>query len=93
MRPLCSITGANKSPRAEQNERPPTDLRRLRRESNRRLLALTLFVLVVVGGGLIAVLYGAPAAWIGVVCLLAGAGIILGLWFIFTLIGKWVGED
>ena len=72
--------------------RPPTDLRRLRNEMNRRLLWLVLFVLVVVGGVLITVLYSVQAGVLAVACLLAGAGVIGLLWLIFTLIGKWVGE-
>lgn len=75
-----------------QEPRPPTDLRRQRNEFNRALLWLALFLLVVVGGVLIAVFYGASAALLGVTCLLTGAGVIGLLWGIFTLIGKWVGE-
>jgi hypothetical protein len=73
--------------------RPPTDLRRQRNDFNRRLLWLVLFVLVIVGGLLIAVLYGFQAGVLAVTCLLAGAGIIGLLWLIFTLIGKAVNSD
>ncbi len=72
--------------------RPPTDLRKQRNELTRRLLWLVLFVLVVVGGILIAILYGAQAGVLAVACLLAGAGVIGLLWLVFSLIGKWVGE-
>jgi hypothetical protein len=75
-----------------QGPRPPTDLRRQRNEFNRALLWLALFLLVIVGGILIAAFYGASAALLGVACLLTGAGVIGLLWAIFTLIGKWVGE-
>ncbi|MGQ9814836.1 MAG: hypothetical protein ACUVR3_06740 [Candidatus Roseilinea sp.] len=73
--------------------RQPTDLRRLQRDTNRRLLSLTLFVLVVVGGGLIALLYGTPAAILGIACLLAGAGVIVAIWLALSLIGKWAGDE
>lgn len=72
--------------------RPPTDLRKQRNDLTRRLLWLVLFVLVGVGGILIAILYGAQAGMLAVACLLAGAGLIGLLWLIFTLIGKWVGN-
>jgi hypothetical protein len=72
--------------------RPPTDLRRQRNEFDRRLLWLVLFVLVAVGGALIAAIYGSEAAALGVACLLVGAGVIGLLWAVFSLIGKWVGE-
>ncbi len=74
-------------------ERQPTDLRRLRRDTYRRLLLLALFVLVVVGGGLIALVYGAPAAMLGIACLLAGAGAIVAIWLALSLIGKWAGDE
>lgn len=73
--------------------RPPTDLRKLRRDMNRGALWLVLFVLVVVGSALIAVVYGANAAAVGLACLLAGAGLIALLWFVFTLIGRWAGDE
>lgn len=72
--------------------RPPTDLRQQRNTLNRRLLWLVLFVLVVVGGALIALFYGAEAGLLSVACLLVGAGVIGFLWLVFTLFGKWVGE-
>ena len=72
--------------------RPPTDLRKQRREMNRRLLLLVLFVLVVVGGMLIGVIYGWQAGALAVLCLAAGAGVIALLWLVFTLLGKWAGE-
>ena len=71
----------------------PTDLRRLQRDMNRRLLGLVLFVLVVVGGALITAVYGIPAGLLGVACLLSGAGLIGLLWLAFSLIGRWAGED
>lgn len=78
---------------SQASERPPTDLRRLRRETSRRLLWLVVFVLVAVGGGLIALVYGAPAAALGALCLLAGAGVMLALWLMLSLMGKWAGEE
>jgi hypothetical protein len=65
----------------------------LRGDFNRRLLWLVLFVLVIVGGGLIWVIYGTSAAALGLACLLVGAGVIGLLWIIFTLLGKWVGTE
>jgi protein-S-isoprenylcysteine O-methyltransferase Ste14 len=72
--------------------RPPTDLRKQRVDLNRKLLMAVIFVLVVVGGFLIAIFYSAPAAVMGATCLAAGAGLIGVLWLIFSLLGKWVGE-
>jgi hypothetical protein len=47
--------------------------------------------LVVVGGIVIALVYGVPAAGLGLVCLLAGAGILGLLWLILLLIER-LGE-
>ncbi|NJM42691.1 MAG: hypothetical protein HC853_19105 [Anaerolineae bacterium] len=71
----------------------PTNTRKLRDDLNRRLLWLVLFVLVIVGSGLIAAIYGSSAAVLGLACLSVGAGVIGLVWAIFTLIEKWVGSD
>jgi hypothetical protein len=57
------------------------------------LFWLVLFVLVVVGSSLIALIYSTSVALMGLMCLLVGAGVIGLLWGIFSLIGKWVGSD
>jgi len=67
-------------------------LRKQRNDMNRRLLLLVMFVLVIVGGILIAIIYGPQAAGLAVLCLAAGAGVIALLWFVFTLLGKWAGD-
>ena len=48
-----------------------------------------MFVLVVIGAGLIFVIYGAPAGLLGLACLVTGAGVIGVLWLAFTVIEKW----
>jgi hypothetical protein len=68
-------------------------MRKLRRDFNRRMLWLVAFVLVVVGGALIGLVYGFAPALIGVGCLLAGASLIGLLWLVFTLVGKWAGDE
>lgn len=52
-----------------------------------------ILVLVVVGGGLIWLLYGQTAAITAVSCLLVVAGLIGVLWLILRLIEDWVRED
>jgi membrane protein implicated in regulation of membrane protease activity len=68
---------------------PPTNMRRYRRESDRKFLYLVIFTLVVVGGGLIALIYGAGALLTALPCLLAGAALILVPWLLLTAAEKW----
>ncbi len=72
--------------------RPPVDLRRYRRQTDRQLAWAAVLLLVGVGGGLIALIYGTGPALVGLTCLLAGAGLIGLLWFILTLMERWTGE-
>ena len=52
-----------------------------------------MLVLVVVGGGLIWLLYGRTAAITAVSCLLVVAGLIGLLWLVLRLLEVWVGGD
>ena len=74
---------------ADTEERPPTDLRRIRRESDRRLLILVILTLVVVGGGLIGLILGPEALLTALPCLLGGVLLILVPWLLLTALGKW----
>ena len=72
--------------------RPPTDYRRFRRENDRKLAIAVVLFLLVVGTGLIAVIYRPTAGITAFVCLLGGVGIIALLWILLTLIERWVGD-
>jgi protein-S-isoprenylcysteine O-methyltransferase Ste14 len=74
---------------AEDQKRPPDDARRLRRQSDRKYLYLVIFTLVVVGGFLIALIFGPESLLTALPCLLGGAVLILLPWFVLTLIQKW----
>ena len=71
-------------------EHAPTDARRARKRQERQLLALVMAVLVVVGGGLIALIQGPSALITALPCLLAGAGAILILYLLFLLVERWI---
>ena len=66
----------------------PTDLRARRRREQRRLFWVVAVFLVVVGGIAIALVYGPEAVVLGLVCLLAGAGLLGLLWLFLTLIER-----
>jgi hypothetical protein len=66
----------------------PTDRRAQRRAEQRRLLWAVLLFLVVGGGLAIALAYGSRGIVLGVICLLAGAGILVLLWLILSIIER-----
>ncbi|MBN1991072.1 MAG: hypothetical protein JW953_00085 [Anaerolineae bacterium] len=70
----------------------PTNYRKTRRKQDRFLLILVLIVLVGIGAGLIYLIWGFQDALAGLACLLPGAAIILGLWFLLNLIERWMKE-
>ncbi len=69
------------------------DVRRYRRQSERRLFNLIIVFLLVVGLGLIGLIYGTQAMVTALPCLLAGVGALLLLYVILLLLERWVGED
>jgi protein-S-isoprenylcysteine O-methyltransferase Ste14 len=74
----------------DDEKRPFTPTpRRLHQETDQTLLWLVIFTLVVVGGGLIALIYGGSSLLTAVPCLLAGAGLILVPWWVLTLLERW----
>ncbi len=76
-----------------QKSRPPTDYRGERRRLDRNLAWAVVIFLVGVGGALIALIYGAGPALLGLVCLLGGAGLFGLLWLILTLMERWAKDD
>jgi protein-S-isoprenylcysteine O-methyltransferase Ste14 len=74
------------------DSRPPTDYRRYRRETERKLAIAVVLFLLLVGSGLIALIYQPVAGIIGFGCLLIGVGIIGLLWVLLTFIERWVSD-
>ena len=70
------------------DEHVPTDARRARKLQERQLLALVIAVLVIVGGGLIALIFGWEALLGSLPFLLAGAGAIGGLYLLFVVLER-----
>ena len=68
------------------------DLRKYARKTNLRLLLGFIVLLFLVGDGLIYVIYGPGAAWLGALCLLAGltplALIALVLWLMEWIVKR-----
>ena len=61
----------------------------IREENDKKFLYMAAFTLVVIGGGLIVVIYGWQGIITAVPCLLGGIGIILIPWFLLTAYGRW----
>jgi heme A synthase len=70
----------------------PTDLRGQRRREQRRLFWIVAIFLVVVGSVAIGVAYGPSAVPLGLTCLAIGAGFLVLLWLILTLMERLVDK-
>jgi protein-S-isoprenylcysteine O-methyltransferase Ste14 len=79
-------------PTSREPARPPTDYRAMRRRNDRSLFLAVIAVLLVVGGGLIYIIYGTGALITGLACLLFGVGILLLLWLIMSAIERWANR-
>jgi hypothetical protein len=66
---------------------------RYRRQTQARLVFGGALILMVVGGGLVWVIYGSSAAITAVLCLLAAVGIFGLLWLVLSLLERWTKED
>lgn len=71
-------------------ENKPTNMRKHRRQSERQLVLIVIAFLVLVGGGLIGLIYGWMAMLSALPCLLGGAAIIGGLFLFLELAERWV---
>ena len=67
----------------------PTNMRQTRKDNDKKLLYLVIFVLVVVGSGLIGLIFGWQALLTSLPCLLGGALLIIVPWGLLTLAEKW----
>ncbi len=65
------------------------DLRQYARQTNARLIAGGLFLLLVVGDGLIYLIYGRGPAVMGLICIIVGLSPLVLIWLILELIG-WI---
>lgn len=74
------------------DKQPPTNYRKTRLNEERRLVILVILALVVVGTGLIGLIWGASAALLGGLCLLGGSALIGGLWLLLSLAQKLVDD-
>ena len=71
----------------------PTNLRLLRRQTEQRLAIAVVLCLLLLGGGLIGLIYGRGAAVMAVSCLALGCAVFALLWFILTMMEWWSGRE
>ena len=67
------------------------DLRQFARQTNKRLVIGFVLLLLIIGDGLILLIYGPSAAVSGLICLLAGLVPFALLWFILNGL-DWLGK-
>jgi len=70
-------------------ELPPTDYRAMRKRHERWTLIAAIVVLVVVGGGLIGLVFGFSQLLTALPCLMGGAAVIAALYLFFFLAERW----
>ena len=75
-----------------QPEGQPTNYRKNQARQERQLVGLVSGVLLVVGTGLIGLIWGLQAALVGGACLFGGAASIVVLWLGLSLAQRWL-ED
>lgn len=73
----------------DENRTAGTNLREHQKQDDKRMLYVVIFTLVVVGGGLIGLIFGWEALLTSIPCLLGGALLILIPWGLLTLAEKW----
>jgi len=71
----------------------PTNLRRIRRQTERRLAIAVVLSLLLLGGGLVGLIYGTGAAVMAVSCLTLGCAVFGLLWFIVSLMEWWTNRE
>jgi fatty acid desaturase len=76
---------------ASEAIRAPTDLREMRRRSERALVVGVVVVFLVVGGVLIGLIYGWSALFTGLLCLLPGVLLFLTIWLLLRVL-EWLSE-
>ena len=76
-----------------KRQRRSFDPRRHWNQTQIRLILGGLAVLVVIGGGLVWLLYGSAAATTAVACLLGFAAVLGLLWLILGLLERWAKRD
>jgi hypothetical protein len=86
------MDGRRRARRGPPDEgRPPTDLRAVRRRSERALVVGVVVVLLVIGGLLIGLLYGWPALFTGLLCLVPGAAVFVAIWLLLRFL-EWLSQ-
>ena len=77
----------------KKESRRSFDPRRHMQQTQGRLIIAGLALLIIVGGGLVWLLYGGQVAVTAVSCLLVAVGLVGLLWLILALLEKWARED
>jgi len=73
----------------EEQKSAGTNLRQHQKNDDKKMLYVVIFVLVVLGSGLIGLIFGWEAWLASIPCLLGGALLILVPWGLLTLVEKW----
>jgi fatty acid desaturase len=92
-----AVEGQDREHRDAHDEGPPrhsglpTDLRAMRRRSERTLVIGVVIVFLGVGGLLIGLIYGWPALFTGLLCLIPGVTIFVVIWLLLRFL-EWLSQ-
>lgn len=71
----------------------PTNLREMRKQDERRTLWMAVVLLIVVGGGMVGLIFGLPQMLAALPFLFLGAAGILLLYWLVNVITRWANND
>lgn len=80
----------------KKNEPKPTNMRKYNRATNRRLAIGAILLLFIVGDGLIFLIYGKQAGYLGLICTVSGLApivLIAGVLKLLELLRKRLDHD
>ena len=71
----------------------PTNTRLIREQTERRLAMAVVLCLILLGGGLVGVVYGTGVAMVALSCVIVGSSVLGLLWLALSLMEWWVGRE
>jgi hypothetical protein len=82
----------NQPPKDSPPVQKPTNYRAMKRRTERNLIAGGFIILLIVGGGLVGLIYGLNAMLQSWLCIGGAVAVLSGIWLIFKVIEKFINS-